>query len=114
MDQHVQPREIVQSFARCMERRLEQHDGDGPGWRSPSWNREQTRGELYTRLKDHVEQLTVAVLADPERVAEVAEVTADIGNYAMMIADLCGALTPEPLDDQGRQLPVGTVIADGS
>jgi len=76
-------REEVQEFAESMELELMKHD-DRPGWKDcdPFW--------LLGRLNEEVRELEI-VLKDPTRdgrVTQIREEAADVGNFAMMIADV--------------------------
>lgn len=107
------PRPQVAAFARLMEAKLREHD-DRPGWQTDA------RRELFARLVEEagevdeaLDRLAVlegrrldsfedglrekAFLLDKAR-AHVAEEAADVANFAMMIADVLGALDAEPGD----------------
>lgn len=71
---------MVMAFALCMEKKLakNRHKGDSEGWRCD------TRSELLVRLKQEVGELELVLTGDSEYVINEA---ADVGNFAMMIAD---------------------------
>jgi hypothetical protein len=95
----VRPRPAVRWFAEAMERELRENDHKG------TWER-CTLGYLAKRLREEVDELVVAAMdghveasagedglrrgpwteADTARVLSEA---ADVGNFAMMIADVC-------------------------
>lgn len=91
----------VEQFATLMEAKLAKHDGErGPrGWSGDGAMR------LMARLRQEVEELERALTCgecgtklqkpNPTKVASEA---ADVANFAMMVADVCGALTT-PLPD---------------
>lgn len=81
----------LRRFAQSMERVLRRND-DKSHW---------TRcGDEYLmrRLKEEVKELDDAIRADPwpGKVEHVGREAADVANFAMMIADVRGALKPEP------------------
>lgn len=85
----------VLAFAKRMEAKLalNRHKGDRGGWIN------NTADELLERLKEELEELEGALLPHPglakdrsqERRADEA---ADVANFAMMIADVCGGVKP--------------------
>lgn len=85
--------EIV-AFANLMEAKLRANDHKG-GWRNDR------AADLHSRLLEEAEELFDALnwrsaflgAADPERIGSEA---ADVANFAMMIADVCGALDATP------------------
>jgi hypothetical protein len=90
---HLRPE--VLEFAGEMEDKLRKHDGDRQGWNlGPS----DTLYPLHTSLKDHVDKLNfVAVISrlsrrssqpdTPESLEAIISSSADVANFAMMIAD---------------------------
>jgi hypothetical protein len=86
----------VDGFAREMERKLSEnrHKGDRDGWRTL------TAGELLSRLEGEVRELRAAVnglldTEDGEGERAVVREAADVGNFAMMIADTVGQMKPK-------------------
>ena len=81
----------VLAFAYLMERELRKHD-DRPGWKDcrPDW--------LMGRLMEEVDELDTAIVGrfGPWSVASEA---ADVGNFAMMVADVRGELMAIGGDD---------------
>src|SRR3990167_7929067 len=85
----------VRAFAAAMEKKLRVND-HRPHWRGCDHR------YLYGRLLEEVEELRVAALrwvddqakiqSDPAAPARVLDEAADVGNFAMMVADVCGAL----------------------
>lgn len=73
------PRPVVSAFARVMERKLQYNKSKGHWGDCPvEW--------LIERLREEVDELEAAVKANvPARVAQ--HEAADVGNFAMMIAD---------------------------
>lgn len=92
----------VAAFARAMEAKLRKHDksrGAG-GWKNDDPSR------LLARLDEESEELGLAVspLSKQRKKAEVLSEAADVGNFAMMVADVCGALPRRSdLDGQRRE-----------
>jgi NTP pyrophosphatase (non-canonical NTP hydrolase) len=92
----------VAAFARLMEFELRKHDGDwGNGWKDSD------PYAALERLLTEARELRAAIhqlrLADPQRVSapllkqltvDVGLECADVANFAMMIADMAGALEP--------------------
>jgi DNA-directed RNA polymerase subunit RPC12/RpoP/NTP pyrophosphatase (non-canonical NTP hydrolase) len=77
----------VLAFARLMEAKLEKnrHKGNREGWIKDSPR------ALFDRLRDEVEELGQEIDADCPASTTGGE-AADVGNFAMMIADVAGAL----------------------
>lgn len=80
----------VAAFALLMEARLRANDHK-PGWKNHSPD------ALYARLLEEAGELHRAILAHafdagPEQSDGVGYEAADVANFAMMIADVCGAL----------------------
>ena len=74
----MEHRATVDRFADYMERELQRHDDRGTeGWRNcdPMW--------LLQRLREEVDELEQAIRQKKHVVCEAA----DVGNFAMMIAD---------------------------
>lgn len=84
----------VIAFARLMEQKLQENDHKS-GWLGiPNL-------DLLDMLDDEVKELRMAVIANKENQGdpsgpEVGLEAADVSNLAMMIADVFGALSPEP------------------
>lgn len=72
----------VLAFARLMERQLRANDHK-PGWKND------TPVALMRRLEEEAQELNGALGWSP---VEVALEAADVANFAMMIADVCGCL----------------------
>ncbi len=89
------PRAEVIAFADAMEERLRANDHKG-GWRDCEL------GWLSQRLLEEWRELDGALWPEETRdPVEVIHEAADVANFAMMIADVCGALTsPAPRGDQ--------------
>ncbi len=87
-------RSEVNRFAKLMERKLRANDHKG------GWERETTAylsrrlGQELKELRGAVARLNGSTDPTPEQVATVGKEAADVANFAMMIADVCGALTP--------------------
>lgn len=95
-----QPRAQVQRFALAMEAELRANDHKG-GWHACtlSW--------LLRRLRVEVNELERAIKHKQRVGAEVLSEAADVANFAMMIADNCGALPALPVAVQRfRKRPV--------
>jgi len=79
----IELRDSVRRFAEEMEFQLRRHDDRG-GWEDgqcePKW--------LLSRLKEEVIELSKAMSNPNGRVTNVAHESADIANFAMMIADV--------------------------
>lgn len=79
-------RREVRLFAQQMESRLRAND------HKPGWKQDDVRALLW-RLWDEANELDVATI--PEQgwsPADIAKEAADVANFAMMIADVCGGL----------------------
>lgn len=81
----------VAAFAALMEQRLREND------HKPGWKEDDPR-ELYERLDEEAGELDYA-LAIRDGIAKEA---ADVANFAMMIADVCGVL-PHPVAQPNRE-----------
>ncbi|MEL6323782.1 MAG: hypothetical protein AAFQ84_06090 [Pseudomonadota bacterium] len=86
----------VRAFADLMEAQLKANDHK-PGWKNDDpdalWKRlQQEATELYAGLAKWTDGIQSGLIADPETIGNEA---ADVANFAMMIADVCGAL-PTP------------------
>jgi len=80
----------VRAFADLMEAQLRAND------HKPGWKNERTL-PLFSRLLDEVAELGRQFYYEDDFDAEcVGPEAADIGNFAMMIADVCGALSETP------------------
>lgn len=88
----------VQAFADLMEQQLRAND------HKPGWKGEDAISDLFPRLIEEAEELQEALqqwavrvgwgesaLYLPQNVARVGREAADVANFAMMIADVCGA-----------------------
>ena len=86
----MESRPIVQAFAEAMEERLRANDHKCGGENEP------VLGYLYPRLVEEAGELARQLITHswPQRDkrAILRECT-DIANFAMMVADVCGALT---------------------
>ncbi len=81
----------VLAFAYLMERELREHD-DREGWKDCG------SGWLMERLMEEFDELEVAITERfPPR--SIGSEAADVANFAMMIADVCGALA-ETTDEE--------------
>lgn len=79
----------VLAFARLMETKLRANDHK-PGWKSDR------AADLWRRLSaDETYELYEAITADAPDPKHIGSEAADIANFAMMIADVCGALSDE-------------------
>ena len=95
-------RRQVRAFAEAMEAKLRKNDHKG-GWEVEAFGyllkrlRQET-GELERRLKRYGKWrlLTTGELRALE--VEIGREAADVANFAMMIADNCGALIPREED----------------
>ena len=79
----------VQAFAEAMERRLRENEHKG-GWKRerPAWLFKRLREEefeLWTAWADRRFSLDVPV-------TRIVDEAADVANFALMIADVCGGL----------------------
>ena len=90
----MRPRREVAAFARLMERELRANDHKG-GWKA--W---QTVSALV-RLREETDELATALLRN-ESPSVIGEEAADIANFAMMIADMAGALREDAPHDHQR------------
>ena len=88
----------VLAFAHLMESKLKKNDHKG-GWKNcdPSW--------LFNRMYEEIEEIKIPLLTDKNEQAKrrheqrdrISLECADVANFAMMIADVCGiAPTPAP------------------
>jgi hypothetical protein len=99
----------VRRFAELMEEKLRANDHKG-GWQGDS------AFDLVARASEELDELDVAVSQHLARRAElpavrshwlpnamrVAREAADVANFAMMVADVCGALAPAEGKEGGR------------
>ena len=76
----------VREFGSAMRGKLKanQHKGNRAGWRTDSPQ------ALLRRLREEVAELEHAVATG----GDVRKESADVGNFAMMVADSCGVLMP--------------------
>lgn len=72
-------RDVVKKFAEDMERKLFANDHKG------GWEHEQ-KEDLLSQLEEEVRELRVSFYHDGPQ--KIIDETADVGNFAMMIADL--------------------------
>lgn len=96
-----EPRAIIQAFAAAMERKLAANDGVKGGWRDGTgWNPQSgLRQRLQEEVGELLESLDDFTWRDGSEEAVLLE-AADVALYAMMLADIVGALPPT--DDRGR------------
>lgn len=79
-------RREVRQFAKAMEECLRAND------HKPGWKQDEIRA-LLDRLREEVGELDVATIPEQGRTpGEIAKEAADVANFAMMIADVCGGL----------------------
>lgn len=100
-----EPRAIVRAFARAMERKLAANEHK-PGWKQDS------PFDLLRRLREEVAELVDAVndlthvhmgqspRTIPETTTAILCEAADVANFALFVADVCGALPST--DERGR------------
>lgn len=95
-----QPRPEVIAFAVAMERKLKANDHKG-GWHSCGLP------YLLRRIKQEVEELETLVCSTPRPPDQVCGEAADVGNFAMMIADVMEALpsVPSAIKTRGNDAP---------
>jgi hypothetical protein len=94
-------RPCVQRFAELMETKLRENDGKG-GWQDESTaylsrrcgNELQELRELLTKRHRQIMAGYPPVRAEtlPDIVVAIGREAADVANFAMMMADVCGAL----------------------
>lgn len=77
----------VAAFANLMEQQLRANDHK-PGWKGDEPD------ALFRRLVEESSELEDAIYHTVDGEAFVGKEAADVANFAMMIADVCGALTP--------------------
>ena len=78
------PRLTVRLFAEVMEEKLRQNDYKG-GWGNTA------PGDLLLRLEQEAQELRDAIeMCDASAIRREA---ADVANFAMMVADVCGGLS---------------------
>jgi hypothetical protein len=83
-------RPVVRLFAEAMERKLRANEHKG-GWENADWN------WLYSRMTDEMCELARAArvaMTKPYGHPPALDEAADVANFAMMIADVCGAFIP--------------------
>ncbi len=106
-----EPRTIIQAFAQAMERKLAANDGMKGGWRAATTQADMRRWKALRHLKalrEEVAELEDALIrmdslrreVSAEQVRNILMEAADVSLYALMIADVCGALPPT--DERGR------------
>ena len=76
-------RKEVELFADAMERKLQANEHKG-GWKHDS------AMSLLPRLRQEVQELTRAVGEGTDE--DILSEAADVANFAMMVADVCGEL----------------------
>jgi len=105
----------VRAFAELMEQKLRENDHKG------GWKKELPSLDLLPRLREETEELDDAIshwgaqvnwgkaaLYLPGCIERVGREAADVANFAMMIADVCGALAPalaspaDSAEEEGR------------
>lgn len=81
----IQLRPEVRAFAEAMELALQQNDHKG-GWSGCS--------ELYLveRMREEEAELVKTLITDGDQLPAILKEAADVANFAMMIADVAGAL----------------------
>lgn len=103
----AKPRTEVQRFAELMESKLRENthkggwDHEGPGYFS------KRIGDEMRELRSVLDEYRVAHRARPSAVTDdlrrrIGREAADVANFAMMIADVCGALDTVPGDGEAR------------
>lgn len=85
----------VRQFAALMERNLAAHD-DRPGWKGDRWD------WLWARLVEEAGELHTA-LVNGESSERIASEAADVANFCMMIADVCGGLAVHAIVTQAER-----------
>lgn len=85
----------VAAFARAMEEKLRKHEAKG-GWEG------EDPYDLIARVVDETDELDVAVEdhkkhGTQETTRKVLSEAADVANFTMFVADVCGALGSEPI-----------------
>lgn len=96
----------VLAFAHLMQRKLDANaHKDGQGWDRDGTGKRGWKNcdvsFLRGKLTDEVVELIVAI-REPTNHDNVAEEAADVGNIAMMLADVCGALS-QPAEQPQRE-----------
>lgn len=86
---HFGVRPEVRAFAKLMEAKLRKKD---PEYEGVSW-KDACHHHLAELMGDHAEKLIDAV--GKRSATQIGEDAADVANFAMMIADVCGALVQE-------------------
>ena len=74
----------VVAFADAMEAQLRANDHK-PGWKN-DWSK-----DLLKRLREETDELE-KTLEEPDYTGNILKEAADVANFAMMIADVCGGL----------------------
>lgn len=99
----------VRAFADLMEAQLKANDHK-PGWKGDDPN------ALWSRLSDEALELTEEVGDSARDPILVGKEAADVANFAMMIADVCGALsTPtKPPSEDALKAAAESLIAQKS
>lgn len=105
MSEYLPPREVVMSFARLVEerwRRMEERPD----------HIKQTRESLTDAVTLGIDLVTTECkdVVDGPDVDCLQLLVGDAGVRLVQLARMLGVLTPEPLDEHGRQYPVGTEI----
>lgn len=102
----------VEAFADLMEAQLRANDHKG-GWKAcdPHWLHDRLLEEA-AELQDAGQWKTDGGPSQGGYGRAVAREAADVANFAMMIADVCGGLeTPTPA--AGQESPVGSAAVQG-
>ena len=93
-----EPRAIIRHFAAAMERKLAANDGVKGGWRDDG------KFQLLRCLRAECDELSDALYEALRtgwaNTAAIRDEACDVALYALMIADVCGALPPT--DERGR------------
>ena len=104
-----EPRAIIRHFAAAMERKLAANDDVKGGWRGERHHHRVPT--LLNALDEEMRELAAALAwyrqatettqpTKAEALQDVLAEAADVANYAMLIADVVGALPPT--DERGR------------
>ena len=103
----------VAAFAQAMESQLRKHDATR-GKRG--WQNDYPQ-PLMQRLRQEADELDTVLLLglSPNKPAMALAEAADVANFAMMVADVCGGLTatPAPAPTAPAQPPVASCLVCG-
>lgn len=81
----------VAAFANLMECQLRANDHK-PGWKGEAIG--SLRNQLFREARELSDALNLRIMDPSNAAAAVGREAADVANFAMMIADVAGALTP--------------------